>query len=443
MTRFALVGVLALSAFGLPNLASAQEGKRYAMLVGVNEYEHSKLVNLKWAENDAAALAKVLEKAGYTVSLLTNSAKSARLKPTKANVDARLKEILRDAGKNDTVLIAFAGHGLQFENQKDAYFCPSDARPFKDEANTLVSLGKVYDELDKSFAATQVLFVDACRDDPAAGRGSRGVDADSAPPPPKGVAALFSCSAGQRAFESDDLKHGVFFHHILEGLSGKAKDADGEVTFSGLSEYVAKKVKADVPKLIGGGAKQLPHQKGEFIGGSPVLLKPSLTIAGGTVIVVETNHGRFKVELFEDKAPVTVKNFLRYVEDKHYDGTIFHRVIENFMIQGGGYEPGMKEKKTRDPIKNEAANGLSNLKGTIAMARTSEPDTATAQWFVNVADNTFLDKTKDRDGYCVFGRVVEGMDVIEKIKAVETDTIKGHESVPTKDVIIKSVKVAK
>ncbi|MBN9120079.1 MAG: peptidyl-prolyl cis-trans isomerase [Planctomycetes bacterium] len=167
--------------------------------------------------------------------------------------------------------------------------------------------------------------------------------------------------------------------------------------------------------------------------------------AANPVVAVETSMGTFKIELFEDKAPETVKNFLKYVEDKHYDGTIFHRVISDFMIQGGGFEPGMKEKKTRDPIKNESSNGLSNLKGTIAMARTSEPNSASAQWYINVKDNTFLDKAKAADGvgYCVFGRVIEGMDVVEKIKAVETGNARGHENVPTKDVVIKSVKVVK
>ena len=167
--------------------------------------------------------------------------------------------------------------------------------------------------------------------------------------------------------------------------------------------------------------------------------------AANPVVAVETSMGTFKVELFEDKAPVTVKNFLQYVEDKHYDGTIFHRVISDFMIQGGGFEPGMKEKKTRDPIKNESNNGLSNTKGTLAMARTSEPNSASAQWYVNVKDNTFLDKAKARDGvgYCVFGRVIDGMDVVDKIKGVDTGNANGHENVPTKDVVIKSVKLVK
>jgi cyclophilin family peptidyl-prolyl cis-trans isomerase len=165
--------------------------------------------------------------------------------------------------------------------------------------------------------------------------------------------------------------------------------------------------------------------------------------AANPVVVVETSMGNIEIELFEDKAPVTVKNFLQYAADKHYDGTIFHRVISDFMVQGGGFEPGMKEKKTRDPIKNESSNGLSNLKGTVAMARTGEPNSATAQWYINVKDNTFLDRAKARDGvgYCVFGRVIKGMDVVDKIKEVETDTVKGFENVPTKDVVIKSVKV--
>ncbi len=167
--------------------------------------------------------------------------------------------------------------------------------------------------------------------------------------------------------------------------------------------------------------------------------------AANPVVVMETSEGTIKIELFEEKAPGTVKNFLKYVEDKHYDGTIFHRVIPTFMIQGGGFEPGLKEKKTRDPIKNESNNGLSNLKGTIAMARTPRPDSATSQFFINVKDNTSLDKAKAGDGvgYCVFGRVIEGLDVVDKIKAVETASSGQHDDVPKKDVVIKSVKLAK
>ena len=161
--------------------------------------------------------------------------------------------------------------------------------------------------------------------------------------------------------------------------------------------------------------------------------------AANPVVVMETSQGTVKIELFEEKAPITVKNFLQFFADKHYDGLTFHRVISDFMIQGGGMEPGGKEKKTREPIKNEAANGLSNLRGTVAMARTNVADSATSQFYINVKDNTFLDKAKARDGvgYCVFGRVIEGMDVVDKIKNVET----GANDVPKTDVLIKSIKL--
>ncbi|WP_390821176.1 peptidylprolyl isomerase [Tuwongella immobilis] len=157
---------------------------------------------------------------------------------------------------------------------------------------------------------------------------------------------------------------------------------------------------------------------------------------------MDTSFGEITIELFEDKAPITVKNFLDYVEAKHYDGLIFHRVIPDFMIQGGGMAPGMVEKETKKPIKNESTNGLSNERGTLAMARTNVPDSATSQFFINVKDNNFLDKARSRDGvgYCVFGRVIKGMDVVDKIKEVPTGQKGVHGDVPVRDVVIKSVK---
>lgn len=162
-------------------------------------------------------------------------------------------------------------------------------------------------------------------------------------------------------------------------------------------------------------------------------------------IVMDTSMGTIGIELFQDKAPITVQNILQYVDDQHYDGTIFHRVIPNFMIQGGGMEPGMKEKATKAPIKNEAGNGISNTRGTLAMARTNAPDSATSQFFINTKDNDFLDRAKSRDGvgYCVFGKVTEGMNVVDKIKDVETGNVGPHQNVPRQDVVIKSIRVAK
>ena len=162
------------------------------------------------------------------------------------------------------------------------------------------------------------------------------------------------------------------------------------------------------------------------------------------MIKLHTNHGIITLELFADKAPETVANFEQYVKDGHYDGTIFHRVISNFMIQGGGFEPGMKQKATRATIKNEANNGLSNKIGTIAMARTMEPHSASAQFFINVADNTFLNHsapTIQGWGYAVFGQVVDGLDVVMKIKDVATTMKGGHQDVPVDDVIIEKAEV--
>ena len=171
--------------------------------------------------------------------------------------------------------------------------------------------------------------------------------------------------------------------------------------------------------------------------------------ADNPMVAIETSMGTIKVELFADKAPITVKNFLSYTDDKFYDGTIFHRVIgkeskgEDFMIQGGGMLPGLKEKPTKEQIKNEATNGVSNDRGTLAMARTGVVDSATSQFFINVADNKFLNHTRADDsgfGYCAFGRVIEGMDIVDKIKAVKTTTKGGHGDVPVEDVTIISVK---
>lgn len=159
---------------------------------------------------------------------------------------------------------------------------------------------------------------------------------------------------------------------------------------------------------------------------------------------LHTNHGTITLELDAEKAPATTENFLAYVKGGHYDGTVFHRVIDNFMIQGGGFKPGMKEKPMRDPVKNEADNGLKNIRGAIAMARTNDPHSATAQFFINVVDNDFLDyrsPTPQGWGYCVFGHVVDGLDVVDKIRKVATGNSGFHQDVPTEDVVIERVEI--
>lgn len=162
------------------------------------------------------------------------------------------------------------------------------------------------------------------------------------------------------------------------------------------------------------------------------------------MVKLQTSLGAITLELDGEKAPETVRNFLDYVKAGHYDNTIFHRVIDGFMIQGGGFTPGMKQKPTQAEINNEANNGLKNLAGTIAMARTNEPHSATAQFFINVVDNAFLDHTSPTPngwGYCVFGKVTEGMDVVEKIRKVKTGNKGFHQDVPVEDVVIERTEV--
>jgi len=174
--------------------------------------------------------------------------------------------------------------------------------------------------------------------------------------------------------------------------------------------------------------------------------KPAAAVAQGPVVVIKTNKGTIEAELYPDKAPITVKNFLDYVDAGHYDGTIFHRVIKDFMLQGGGFTPDGQQKPTKPPIKNEANNGLKNTRGTLAMARTGVVDSATAQFFINHADNAFLDfkaETPQGYGYCVFGKVVSGMDVVDAIASSakpDNRTPGVFQDRPKDDVIIESIK---
>jgi TPR repeat protein len=264
---------------GLAAAPAQAQGQKLAFLVGVKKYSHPNLTQLRYSENDVAELGRLLEKGGYNVTLLTDStgAKNPALQPTKANVERQLTQMLaRCKSRDDSVLVAFAGHGLQFEGQNDAFFCPQDAKPFVEQTATLVSLGHVYKELDQCFAGIKVLLVDACRNDPKLGRG---VNGDRSPRAPRGVAVMFSCAAGEVAYEDAKYQHGVFFHFVLEGLRGKAKNGQGKVTFTSLADYVSAEVSQTVPKVIGQGAQQSPNFKADIAGASPVLLTSVATSA--------------------------------------------------------------------------------------------------------------------------------------------------------------------
>ena len=181
-----------------------------------------------------------------------------------------------------------------------------------------------------------------------------------------------------------------------------------------------------------------------LIDGIAIAAEPGTKKIAYPMVRMTTNMGVIEVELYRDKAPITVDNFLKYVKNGHYNGVIFHRVIKGFMIQGGGFEPGMKQRPTGAPIKNEADNGLKNLAGTIAMARTSDPHSASAQFFINTVDNPSLDHTSKTPagwGYAVFGRVVKGMDVVKKIEDTPTGASSRYRDVPREDVIILKVEL--
>jgi peptidyl-prolyl cis-trans isomerase A (cyclophilin A) len=183
-----------------------------------------------------------------------------------------------------------------------------------------------------------------------------------------------------------------------------------------------------------------------LVGGVLVASSSIASAADNPVVVMKTSKGVIEIELDKGKAPVTVENFLAYTNDKFYDGTIFHRIIPTFMIQGGGFTPDMKQKDTKAPIKNEASNGLKNVRGSIAMARTSDPNSATAQFFINVVDNPNLDYRGDGPmeiGYAVFGKVTKGMEVVDAIKAVPTTTKPPFANVPVDPVLIESVTLKK
>jgi peptidyl-prolyl cis-trans isomerase A (cyclophilin A) len=184
--------------------------------------------------------------------------------------------------------------------------------------------------------------------------------------------------------------------------------------------------------------QQTPPGAAPASGGAKATAAGSAT--GGSVVEIQTSKGTIRVELDAEHAPVTVQNFLAYADEGFYDGTIFHRVIDGFMIQGGGFTSDMAQKPTKPPIKNEASNGVQNRRGTLAMARTSVVDSATAQFFINLADNDFLNHGTRDFGYAVFGRVVNGMDVVDAIAKVPTGRKGGHEAVPNDPVVIQSIK---
>ncbi len=247
-------------------LAQPVGGKKYALLVGVNRYDDASLQRLAFAEKDVTDAATLLKHQGYSVVLMTlaDGRRDRDRAPTGANVRARVTELLKTTAKGDLVLIGLAGHGLQFDGAADAFFCPRDAKADPTRTDTLISLAALYRQLnDDSKADAKLLLVDACRNDPLASR-SAGAEPAKLPPPPRNVSALYSCRAGERAYETETYRHGVFFHHVIDALRGKAANARGDVTWDRLTTYVRESVPAD-PAIHGVGRRQTPTlNAGEF-----------------------------------------------------------------------------------------------------------------------------------------------------------------------------------
>lgn len=288
--------LLVLAALFLTASPVLAEGKKYALLVGIKDYEHSSLGELKYTEHDAEALAAVLRSKAIgfdEVVLLTSSsgAKNDALKPTAKNIRAQLKRLSDKVTKHDMLVLALAGHGLQLEvvdprtNKKseESFFCPSDARPkvggtLAELKQTMLPMLELFKELDECGAGVRLVLVDACRNEP---KSARNMDVEARPSTRKGTAVLFSCKGGERAFETNKLGksgHGVYFHFVIEGLKGKAKNDRGEITWSRLSDYVIEQVSESVPKLVGNGARQTPHEIRNLEGKSPVLGKSAAVV---------------------------------------------------------------------------------------------------------------------------------------------------------------------
>jgi TPR repeat protein/uncharacterized caspase-like protein len=327
-----LVGRALTSAIGLLVVVGAlradpAEGKRYAVLVGVKHYEHSKLDPLEYTENDVTELADLLRPVGYEVVLLTDTtgSKDPALLPTRENIEKQLKAVLDRCRRNDLVLVAFAGHGVQFEKDPDCYFCPRDAKPLKEATDTLISLDDVYKRLDRCGAGVKLLLADSCRTDPEAGRGRDVADDVLERVPPRGVFAFFSCSAGERAYEHRDLKHGVFFHYVLRGLKEDVKDTDEEVTFEALALYVRKQVPRRVPQLVAG-AKQTPSLRvRDASGTSPVLLsrRDRSLEADVEAITQSLQRGRSSTEYVQSVAKERIEQWRAAAERGSAAGQFF------------------------------------------------------------------------------------------------------------------------
>lgn len=365
-------------------------GDRYALLIAVRDYDKNELKNLRFSEADVVELAQILKNAGYSrVVLLTQTegANKSRFLPLAVNIRKELKGLLEDRSSDDSVIVAFAGHGVQFKGSDESYFCPMDAK--LGDKKTLVALSEVYRELDHCRANFKLLLVDACRNDPqsseARARAEVELESVTRPQvvlPPGGLAAFYSCSAGQKAFENGDLKHGVFFHFVIEGLKGKADlDKDNQVDLDELVHYTKKRVPDFVKDEYGGDVRQVPELVGKTQGSVPLMSlerakEKELPTAPSPTLANKKPPSPFIPQVTKEKADVfyvptpqaVVEKMLELAAVKKGDvvydlgcgdGRIVVTAAKKYGAYGFGFD--IDSERVKESLENVKTNGVEDL----------------------------------------------------------------------------------
>ena len=424
------------------NVAQAQE-QRVALVIGNSAYQDAPLAN---PVNDATDMAKALENAGFKVILRRNAGMR--------EMRQAIRQFATELRRADAGLFYFAGHGVQVRGNNYLVPVAAELQSEADVEDLAIDANYVLRTMEESQVKVSIVVLDACRNNPfarsfrSASRGLAQMNAAT------GSLIAFATAPGAVAADGSG-RNGVYTKHLLNSL--RQRDTDILKVFQRTRAGVVKETAGrqtpwESTSLIGdfyfrppagneGGAPALAAQQAERIAATP---SSSQRISTGGPMQVEllTSAGTISLELYPEKAPKTVENFIQYVKDGHYNGTIFHRVIPGFMVQGGGMTPSMAQKTTRAPVPIESKNGLKNQTGSVAMARTGDPNSATAQFFINVNNNDFLNYPgQDGHGYTVFGKVVSGMDVVNKIVAMPTASQGMNQNVPRTPIVIESASV--
>lgn len=428
--------------------------ENYAFLVAVQDYSVRTLKPLKFTRNDIEAFSKVLQASGFkpeNIVQLTDKPDRPRFTAEARKIRGELQLLLDSIDSGDTLIVAFSGHGVQFEGDEKNYYCPLDANLDDPKRGSLIPISEIYDKLKQCPAEKKLLLVDACRNDPMSllNKSRETVRLKSVTRPqteavPKGVVALFSCAAGQESYEWPEFKHGIFFHHVLEGWNGAAADGNKQITLDDLVSYSRKKTQTFARLNLE--ASQTPQLKSDFEGtwvlrtltatAAPApantitersrVTDPEAAVSAAVKeinfrlntyqIELDTTLGKIRLNLLPDVAPGHCRNFIGLTKIGFYDGLTFHRIIDGFMIQGGcpvgngTGGPGYKIPAEFNDTAHEA--------GVLSMARPAEENSAGSQFFLCLARAAHLDKK-----YSAFGRTADkdSLQVVMKIGKTPTD----------------------